>query len=314
MIRIERQQDREGDWLLVSLESALYVVILIAAVAMRFSYLGYWPLLSGEVRQAWEAWNLLQGGIPETTSYSPLLFTGNLFNFFAFGASDAVARLWPVLFGAILVFLPYLLRNKLGRAGALVAAALLALSPTFLYFSRVLDGNIVAAACALALVVVACGYISAGAPDARHKYLYAGAIILPLALMSGPTIYTFGLAALCFVAYIALSARRGADSDERTALKTAWQSVRSHPDLRMAGMLAAAILVLIGSALVFNISGWQATLNQLGQWLQQFTKSEGAAIRSITCSSWRFMRPCRCWLDWSAFSWRFVGGIYSRFF
>src|SRR6185437_1172258 len=52
--------------------------------------------------------------------------------------NDATARIVPALFGLGIVALPVGLRRELGRFGALLAALLLAISPSFVYFSRFL--------------------------------------------------------------------------------------------------------------------------------------------------------------------------------
>src|SRR5262249_46059640 len=56
--------------------------------------------------------------------------------------NDATARFLPALFGIGIAALPLGLRRELGRAGALVAAFLLAISPSFVYFSRFLREDI----------------------------------------------------------------------------------------------------------------------------------------------------------------------------
>ena len=282
MMRIEQRTEEERvdspggamQWLLLSGESLLYVVILLAAAALRLAQLGYWPLLWSEATQAWGPWRLIQGGRPETLDYSPLLFSGNLFNFALFGASDAGARLWPALFGTLLVLLPYLLRDRLGRWGALAASLLLALSPSLLYFSRTLDGSIVAAAAALGLLVAIKGYVE----SRRREYVYGGAVALALGLMSGATFYTFLVALLGFTAYLALTARRGAESEERDALGAAWRELSGDKKLCLkAGGLVVGLVALVGSALFLNPSGIQATLNVLGEWLRLFSAGGGAA-------------------------------------
>src|SRR5262249_42461306 len=95
-------------------------------------------------------------------SYNPLLHgpfqfhaEGLLFglilllqNIFVHGASgnpwinDTTARFLPALLGLGIVVLPLGLRRELGRLGTLVAAFLLAVSPTFVYFSRFLREDI----------------------------------------------------------------------------------------------------------------------------------------------------------------------------
>jgi len=274
MMRIEQRKGPEGEmqWLLVSGESLLYIIAVLAAAALRFAALGQWPLLSGEATQAWGPWHLLQGGRPESLDYSPLLFSGNLVNFAFFGASDAIARLWPALFGTLLVLLPYFLRDRLGRWGALVASSLLALSPTLLYFSRTLDGSIVAVVAALGLLVTIKGYVG----SRRQEYIYGGAVALALGLMSGAAFYTFLVALLCFVGYLAFTAQRGAESEERDDLSAAWQDLTGDKDLGFKAVgLIVVLLLLISSALFLNPSGIQALLNLWGQWLRQFSPGSG---------------------------------------
>ena len=50
--------------------------------------------------------------------------------------SESQLRLLPALFGALLVGLVWLVRNELGRAAAFCAAALTAVSPAMVFYSR----------------------------------------------------------------------------------------------------------------------------------------------------------------------------------
>ena len=65
--------------------------------------------------------------------------------FFLFGSSDVVARIVPALIGLALVALPLALRRWLG-GGRVGIATLMAISPTFVYFSRVVSPEIIVAA------------------------------------------------------------------------------------------------------------------------------------------------------------------------
>lgn len=265
MIRIEWRDDQ--DWLLINMETLLFGAIVILGGVMRFAGLGTWPLLESEAAQAWGAWQVLQGGGQAGLEYSPLLFAANLFSFFAFGASDAIARLGTALFGTLLPLLPWFLRERLGRVGALVSSLLLALSPAFLYYSRTLDGSVVAAASTLALLVAFCGYEE----KRRPGYMYLGAVALAAGLMSEAAFYTFLLAAFGFALYIWVRGRRGVAYREEEALQAAWRDLLADKGLgcRAAGVLVASLL-LLGSAMFLNVGGWQATLNVFGRWLGQF--------------------------------------------
>ena len=71
-----------------------------------------------------------------------------------FGDSDFTARLAPALMGTSMVALPYVLRAQLGRIAAFAAAVLLAIGPSYLYFSRFAREDIYIAAITLAMLVV----------------------------------------------------------------------------------------------------------------------------------------------------------------
>ena len=121
------EQER-STWLTV--ERAAYAVIGLLAAAVRLWQLGLRPLAETEAAQALAAFRFTQGmgqAVPAGTV--PALFTGNAVAFTLFGSSDGLARWLPALAGLALVLLPYWLRHRLGRGGALAASLLLALSP-----------------------------------------------------------------------------------------------------------------------------------------------------------------------------------------
>ncbi len=119
----------------LTVEAALYIMLAIAAFFARFFLLGSVPLNADEARQALAAWNFSRG-IPDAFTGSPFLFASNAVLFALFGATDAAARFFPALFGTALVLTPALLRDYIGRAGALIASALFVFSPSLVLFSR----------------------------------------------------------------------------------------------------------------------------------------------------------------------------------
>ena len=109
-----------------------------------------------ESLNAYYSYQLLQGNGYEHSPllHGPFQFFGMAFTFLlAGGASDYTARVLPAVFGGALVVLPAALRGRLGKSGALATAALLAFSPTLLYYSRFAREDIYFVAFTLALVV-----------------------------------------------------------------------------------------------------------------------------------------------------------------
>ena len=115
-------------------------------------------------------------------AHSPLLYTAQGFLFWLTdGGGDGWARAFPGLAGGLLVLLPWLLRDALGKPAALLLALLLALDPWLLTFSRMGDGAILSAGLGLLLIA---GFAKGGdlSPNGRR----AMAVAAGLFLISGP--------------------------------------------------------------------------------------------------------------------------------
>ena len=179
---------------------------------------------------------------------------------------------------------PGFLRDKLGRLGALATSLMLAFSPALVYFSRTLDGSIVAAASALALLVAVNGYVA----HKRSGYVIMGAVALAFGVMSALSFYTVALAGLVFALYVAWETAR--DPEMVASPKAAWVALLADKAmLRKAGLIVAGMVALVSSALLFNMGGWQATLNVLGRWFGQFGRArEVVSWHGQGAVSWRY--------------------------
>lgn len=237
-------------------EVALYLILTLMAVGLRLYKLGGRPMQAPEAVQALAAWRFAQG-LPQDSPLgqsSPLLFTTNLFLFALFGAGDFLARLVPALGGALLVIGPYFFRRRLGRMGALAASFLLALSPSALFFSRYLGGEIVVAACALAITWGLFGYLDQQQP--RHLYVLAAA--LALALSAGAGTYTFVFVVVTFVLVLALINRFSKPSQYWQRILDAWRAARGEKALvRDCAALFIVIFVLVCTAFLLRLPGLQ---------------------------------------------------------
>lgn len=157
-------------------ELAAYAVLLALALALRLIDLGSRPFHHDESQDAYFSWLLFTQG---EYAYNPLLhgplrFYLTTAMFAAFGASDTVARLAPALIGTAMVALPYLLRRQIGRLAAFAAAVLLAVGPSYLYFSRFAREDIYIACITLALLVVVLRFLDA---PRRHHPALMGALL-----------------------------------------------------------------------------------------------------------------------------------------
>jgi hypothetical protein len=277
-------------WL--TLERAAYIALALLALGLRLANLGAHPLSDAEAGQALVAWRIYQGVPVEQGGYSPLMATLNLISFAVLGATDFAARLGPTLLGMGLALLPYGLRRHLGRNGALIAAALFAVSPTSVYFSRAVNGDIGAALGGLALTVGLFHWLDslrttratdhqqpdsedaesasemAEAPQATPvSGLYLAAIGLVLMLTASPAAYSMLVLLLGFLALAAVVGDKGYAAAAQDGLATLRQQLVGWGYFGLAVLIG---LLAIATAFLVNLGGLTATADLLTSWLLGF--------------------------------------------
>ncbi len=237
------------------IEVTLYGTILAVALIVRLSRLGLAPLSPGEAGLALAAWD----GTPPPAGTSPLLYWLDSVLFAIFGGGDGLARLVPALAGSALVALPILWRERIGRAGALGAAALLAISPTAIIASRTLSGDAAVVSIMLGLVAVTGLYWQTG----RSLWLYAAAVLLGLGLAGGHTLYSALLALLVATAF--------ATWGNTAALRDRWSAIRSQPGLLGRWTLVLAMVLIAGATgFLWRPSGLGTAADLFSAWLSGF--------------------------------------------
>jgi predicted membrane-bound mannosyltransferase len=168
-------------------EVIAYTTLILLALSMRLWDVGSRAVGYDESLHLYYSARLADGfGFQHSPlMHGPLQFHGVAVLFFLFGDSDYIARVLYAIFGTALVGVPYLLRHRLGTAGALVTSTLLAFSPMMLFYSRYARNDIIMAVWTLALVVLLWRFMDQGKP----RYLYWAAIILALAFATKETTF-----------------------------------------------------------------------------------------------------------------------------
>jgi len=243
----ESTDDRTRALPRVTVEAALYAALALVALCLRLIGLGDAPLTSDEARQALASWNFVNGKADAFIG-SPLLFTANALLFALSGANDALARLVPALAGTALVLVPALWRRELGRLGALVTSALLVVSPSLVFFSRTLDGALLAVTCALVSLAFASRYLAERAARAANL----AAILAALALTAAREAWTIVLALVLLLIISRLTLSRFTFHTSRTA---------------QHAILFVVTLLLTASTFTLRREGLGATFDLLGAWL-----------------------------------------------
>lgn len=123
----------ERAWIIAS------VVVLLAAAALRFYALELKPLHHDEGVNGFFLTNLLRQGVyhyDPSNYHGPTLYYLTLPSVALFGLTTFAIRAVTAAFGVATVWLVLALRRRVGAVGALAAAALVAVSPACVFYSR----------------------------------------------------------------------------------------------------------------------------------------------------------------------------------
>ena len=244
----------------ITLEVVAYVLIGIAALLLRVMNLDVRPLAPAEAKTALAAWEFLNGK-PVSDYASPLLFTLDWLAFLAFGAFDLTARVLPAALSAALIFVPLLARNALGRTGAIIAAFVIAFSPTLMFFGRTLGAADLAVGAMLSALILFWNFRELQ----NTRALYAAAILAALALTADATAYAILVSGALYLVIAWLWNRR-AKSDDANSADDAEVKLVQNPYVR-AAVLFVLTYVLSATTLLLNRDGLGVAFNLLGVWL-----------------------------------------------
>lgn len=171
-------------------EKRAWLLLAVVAVALRFWQLDAKPPHHDEAIHGHFAWELLHRHSYryDPTYHGPLQYFVLAGLFAVFGESDFVLRSYSATCGVVLALAPLLLRRLVGRGPALAMGWLLALSPSFVYFSRFARNDVpVVLFSALALALV---WLQKKSPQPLLPW--AG-FFLALHAVSKETIYVTGV-------------------------------------------------------------------------------------------------------------------------
>jgi uncharacterized protein (TIGR03663 family) len=259
-------------------------VVLLAATLLRLLFLSVKPLHHDEGVNGFFMTQLFRNGFyrynpsnyhgPSLYYFGLITTTLNALFYGKYGLSTFAIRLVPAVFGIGLVWLAFSLRRYLGGFGALAAAALLAVSPGMVFFSRYFIHEIPFIFFTLALALAALRYRETNRP----RYLFFASASAALMFATKETcIISFVvliLAWLCARLYLHLRNAADADSDfsakESPALSQSnkinfWQNRQIlYP---VAALIFVCISVLLYSSFFTNANGVADSLRTFRIWI-----------------------------------------------
>jgi hypothetical protein len=243
---------------LIRYEAWFYFGAFLLAAGLRLVNLGSLPLSDREALEALKALALANGNASGSSQPLYTLLTAGLFS--VFGSGEFLARLIPALTGCLLLSLPVLLRDKLGRLTALILAYGLALDPALVTIAR--QAGSAMPAVSFSLLALTFFWLRRGRPAG----IFAG-----LAVLAG-TSFWFGLIGF-LIAYLAndLLSRSGSvkadlpetgegETKTRRFVRDAWTACGV--TLLLGGGLFLIVpsgYSMIVSGLLSHISGWQGS-------------------------------------------------------
>jgi uncharacterized protein (TIGR03663 family) len=179
-------------------EMFIFILIILLAILSRLYNLGVRVMSHDENLHVYFSWLFSQGkGYQHTPlMHGPLLFHLTALSYFLFGSSDFTARFPQALSSILTILLLWKWRRYLGRAGTLVAALLMLISPYMLYYGRYARNEAFVALFGVLTLYSILRYFETG----KTRYLILLTIATALHFTSKETAFIYTAQVLLFLA------------------------------------------------------------------------------------------------------------------
>lgn len=226
-----------------------FALIIVFGAFLRLWDLGAKPLHHDESIHAWYAFKLFKGDSYryDPAYHGPFRYHFNALMYFIFGASDYTTRILPALIGiGGMVFL-WSWRGLLGTKGAVFAAAMICISPSWVYNSRFIRDDINMAVGFMLLIWGLFRYFESKAP--KHLYWGAAGIMMAFTSHEGTWIL-LGIIGSFLAVRFAWEKLEDVDTEHADLSNLA---KRLMPELRapqadLAGLVAGLLVLILGFA------------------------------------------------------------------
>jgi len=195
-IQVQEQNQTQSLWdtpltalVKINWDVVILVALLLVAASTRFYDLGSAAWSHDEAIHTHWSNDLYMGRgyIHNPIYHGPLLYHMTALAFFVLGDNDFSARAMPVLFGLVLIALPFFFRQWMGRRGWVTASILLLISPVVAHYSRVDRHDIYVEACVVLIALAIMKYLT----TRRAPWLYFASAMLALAFTAMETTFIF---------------------------------------------------------------------------------------------------------------------------
>ncbi len=164
------------------------MMILAVAVATRLFMLTARPMDHDESIHAYLSYVLLKDHAYryDPAFHGPFLYFATAGLFWLFGDSEFVARLTPVIFSLIAVFVAFKFRRWIGK-GAYVFTFLMLFSPSILYYSRYLRNDMILVGSFLAVVYCYFRYLESN----KERFVYLAVLFFSIMVCAKENAYIY---------------------------------------------------------------------------------------------------------------------------
>ncbi len=220
-------------------ETILWIVILILAFFSRLYLLGARVQSHDENSHVYYSWRFYkgQGFSHDPLMHGPLQFHLIALSYFMLGDNDFTARLPAALCSIAAVGFLWFYRRYLGRAGALVGAAVMLISPYMLFYGRYARNEGLIELLGLMTIWALLRYLQTGLP--RYMYWLTAASVLHLASKETAFIYTAQALAFLGIYFIYKVSR------------ARWRYAEYRTRFLLAMIGALVVLGLLGGVILF---------------------------------------------------------------
>lgn len=226
-------------------EKVAWGVLLLLALALRLWHLGDRPFHHDESIHAWFSQHVAMTGDYkyDPVYHGPVQYAAVAIAFRLLGDTDFTARFPAALGGVAFVWMAWLLRPRFGRGPALAAGALLAFSPSLLYFTRFCREDIWS-------LLGTCGallFFDRWWREKRLRDLVLAALLLAVAFAAKENFYVFLALLVPSVLCAAWEPGKGLDP---------WNRLRQLIDVleeHQVALAAALLLFFVVSELLYTV-------------------------------------------------------------
>src|SRR4030042_3044603 len=182
-----------------SLEKLIFAIIILLAIFTRLYLLEPRIMSHDETSHTYFSWLFYKGNgyAHDPVTHGPLQFHLVALSYFLFGDSDTSARIPAAFFSIATVAFMWAYRQYLGRAGALLAALFLTISPYMLYYGRYVRNEAYVAFFGVVMLWSILRYMD----TAKNKYLYIFTAVTVLHFCTKETSFIYSAQALMFLAF-----------------------------------------------------------------------------------------------------------------